>query len=797
MLKLPKGLKKKKKGKKSKKDQELFTEEELEQYRREHQAQASSALNSAAPSDSEDQPGEKSGENDEEWSKFAALTTGIDTVLKKTQEDLDRIKEVSFFQKVPTKVQLEAQEREEQLRREQEEQEKAREAAKEAEEKRAAEELINAVVELSDSEPNSEVEEDIFDTNYIDAIASGELPIAYVPESPVLESFEGPDPFDTSYAEKVIKGPEVSKRGKKIVNIGAAVEVLTGRVETVSTAKSSAGPRRGPQNLLLESFDDAQADGEEAKPTTESSAPQETVLTLLDDTDELTSDAPIDLSVSLHIALQKEQEAKKEQEPEPNEPEFDLDEFDDLKKREPAVEGDNFALLVGEASLDGTKKPGRPPPPRPSTGPRIPNAPAGLENDDADDKDDFAADDPFDTGFVERVLPATAKEDDDFDPRADEGPEVEDDFDFDPRAGDDRTTEPICVKTPDLFSAEENSQLQVSGGLTKDLLSGSNTDLTNIAQTPLEVLATDGNSAFDVDPFDTSAVNSIVAPGKTELKFLEEELLAGEPVGIHHSLSDPDFDPRGGDSEPDKEADDSASIAQRKSSLCLQINGSTKNKTVLFVVPDSDLLKIEGDHSVTKKPLTPYYNRESSIPESEDIDPFDTSFVPSTAPTQVEINLIEQELNNATLKHSLSDPDFDPRACTPIQKPSATQQPRADLLDTHEHYNQKVLTPATESKPEEIDPFDTSIAVNIQPGRTELKLLEDELIPAAAVNENPNTDFLSDSQETGAIFVKVLTPQASNSIDETDIDPFDTSFANDLGPGKTEIKLLENELIHN
>ncbi|XP_065075370.1 protein stoned-A [Ochlerotatus camptorhynchus] len=785
MLKLPKGLKKKKKGKKSKKDQELFTEEELEQYRREHQHQASSALNSAAPSDSEDQPGEKS-ENDEEWSKFAALTTGIDSVLKKTQEDLDRIKEKSFFQKIPTKVELEAKEREEQLKREQEEKERTQAAAKEAEEQKSANELINAVVELSDSDSNSEVEEDIFDTNYIDAIASGDLPIAYVPESPELEDFEGPDPFDTSYAEKVIKGPEVSKRGKKIVNIGAAVEVLTGRVENVSTKASTRRPRRGPQNLLLESFDEGQPDGEEAIPSEEAAQPQQTIFSLLDDQSELTSDAPIDLTVSLHLAFQKEKEARKEQEPE--EPALNLDEFDDLRKREPAVEGDNFELLVGEADLGGLKKPSRPPPPRPSTGPRIPQL-VGLVDED---EFELEADDPFDTGFVERVLPATAKEDDDFDPRADEEDFDEDD-DFDPRAEEEVTPVPIRVKTPDLFSAEDHGSLQVTANLSKDLLSGSTSDLTHIVQTPLEVLAASAESASYVDPFDTSAVSSSIAPGKTELKFLEAELLADKPNQLKHSLSDPDFDPRADSVEPLKPEEDFTAIAQRKSSLSLQINGAaTKSKTVIFAVRTPDLLKLDGDQSLSKKPLTPYYNRESSIPES--VDPFDTSFVPNIAPTQLELSLIEQELNNATLKHSLSDPEFDPRALTPSGAPVPVA--KSDLLGVTDDYNQKVLTPAHAAELEEVDPFDTSIAINIQPGRTELKLLEDELIPVVPVVASTSQDILSDSQDTGSIFVKVLTPQPSNSIDETDIDPFDTSFANDLGPGKTEIKLLENELFN-
>ncbi|XP_055626178.1 protein stoned-A-like [Toxorhynchites rutilus septentrionalis] len=779
MLKLPKGLKKKKKGKKSKKDQELFTEEELEQYRREHQT---SALNSAAPSDSEDHPGEKS-ENDEEWSKFAALTTGIDSVLKKTQVDLDRIKESSFFQKVPTKVELEAKEKEERLKEQQQQQEQQ-------EQQKAAEELINAVVELSESEPNSEAEEDIFDTDYIDAIASGELPIAYVPESPVLESFEGPDPFDTSYAEKIIKGPEVSKRGKKIVNIGAAVEVLTGRVENVSTKASIRRPRRGPENLLLESFDEGLPDGEEAKPVVQE-AKQHSILTLLDDPAEVSGDVPIDLSVSLHLAFQKEQDDTKE-EPK-SELQLNFDEFDDLCKRQPAVEGDNFELLVGEVEPEACKKPARPPPPRPATGPRI------VPNVD-EEEFDLEEDDPFDTGFVERVLPATVKEDDDFDPRAgDDFPpqkeEEEDDFDFDPRGGEDSSTAPTRVKTPDLFSAEEHSTLQIASFQAKDLLSGSCVDLTDISQTPLEV-ATAADVAEDiVDPFDTSAVNLIVAPGKTELKFLEKEFLSDEAGGLKHSLSDPDFDPRA-DTEPEskEQQDDFDSIVQRKSSLSLHINSAAaKNKTVLFAVPTPDLLKLDGDHSVTKKPLTPYYSRESSLPESETLDPFDTTFVPSIVPSQLELNLIEKELNNSTaLKHSLSDPDFDPRADSEVEEPKRAA-PKSDLLGTDDNYNQKVLTPAQELEPEDIDPFDTSIAVNIQPGRAELRLLENEFnseVPVAS-----NQDFLSDSQDSGSIFVKVLTPQLNSVADETDIDPFDTSFAVDLGPGRAEIKLLENELI--
>jgi hypothetical protein len=343
MLKLPKGLKKKKKGKKSKKDQELFTEEELAQYKREHRDH--SAAHSAATSDTEESTAASTAEkpdNDEEWSKFAVLTSGIDSILKKTQGDLDRIKSTSFFQKVPTQVeQTKAKKEHERLEKEKAEEEAKVEEAKAAE-KEPGQELIDAVVELSASESSEDEPDDIFDTTYIDQIAPV---LAYIPDSPTLEELGGPDPFDTSYADKVIKGPEVSKKGKKIVSIGSAVEVLTGRVDKVTPAATAKRPRRGPKNLLL---DEGEEDLEEDIGATGTSLDSQPILTLLDDPAELQSDEPIDLSVSLHLVLQKEQEKAKEQE-------LDLSEFEDLKKSE---EDDEFAVLASESlhTLDSSIK---------------------------------------------------------------------------------------------------------------------------------------------------------------------------------------------------------------------------------------------------------------------------------------------------------------------------------------------------------------------------------------------------------------------------------------------------------
>lgn len=398
MLKLPKGLKKKKK--KSKKDQELFTEEELEQYKRDLKAKQEAAANksdageSDAASDVEGATGsghasrqfadssathastsahhhqhqhheeQHSGEQhhqqqqqnaeagqDEEWAKFKALTSGVDNILHKTQDELDRIKKESFYQRLPSAAEKKKQEEEEAARREAERLERERQLAAEREANR--DKLAEAVVELSDSEDEQQDEvDDIFATDYIEAITSGEVQLAVVPDSPVLDFDDGPDPFDTAYAEKVIVGADKAKSGnKKLVSLGAAVEVLSGRVDrehAVALANPKRKLRKGIQNLLLSESVEV-ADTEADLLTNE---PQHNLLDDLDD-DVPESVAPIDLSVSLHLHLIKPQKLEENDEDEQagqGGDQFaslnpDLAEFDALKDDE----DDEFAELAAES----------------------------------------------------------------------------------------------------------------------------------------------------------------------------------------------------------------------------------------------------------------------------------------------------------------------------------------------------------------------------------------------------------------------------------------------------------------
>lgn len=311
------------------------------------------------------------------------------------------------------------------------------------------------------------------------------------------------------------------------------------------------------------------------------------------------------------------------------------------------------------------------------------------------------------------------------------------------------------------------------------------------------------------DPFDTSIVETAKLPGQTELKFLERELL-GE---IKESLDDDsDFNPRSNEEPTEKQ----------------------QTRKVSFDLPlDQHQNLLDTGVKITK-PLTPYYIRENSIPEIEEAaDPFDTSFVCEVAPGKAELKLIESELFE---KDTILDSNFDPRdekqvavakvveTIQGITNPAAINSDKKielplqvqslDLLVADNDVQAKVLTPATEKVgfEEYLDPFDTSIACNILPGKTELKLIESELINSANP-ETPKTYNLNavlktqsaekdlfEEEDHSDVHVKPLTPILDRKLDLNseigeDIDPFDTSIASNIGLGRTELKILESELI--
>lgn len=278
MLKI--GLKKKKKNKKGKKNEELFTEEELNKYRKEH---AEKAVEEAGPSE-EGKPAAQS----EEFERFKLLTAGVDDVLKKTQGDLDRIKKESFFQRKPTPSQIKAQEEKEKAELEKSEGNWV--GFEEGKNKDPEEHKEAAQFDFEDSGSELELEDndDIFDTAYVDVLESGEIKLAHVPDDDEFLFDDGPDPFDTTSADQLLKhAEEEEQKKKKQISLGLAVNVLTGRserdkalvedqTEEKGAKKVRARPRKIQDFCLLGSFDEsvkpevAETVNEEAPPVAKS-----------------------------------------------------------------------------------------------------------------------------------------------------------------------------------------------------------------------------------------------------------------------------------------------------------------------------------------------------------------------------------------------------------------------------------------------------------------------------------------------------------------------------------------------
>lgn len=697
MLKLPKGLKKKKKGKKSKRkgEDELFTEEELEKYKREHQQQQ--------------EEGEGSKEN-EEWSKFKDLTTGVDSVLKKSQGDLDRIKSTSFFQRIPAgarQVDRAGHERPDRPPSPQLQVVQVTEADF-ARPPAAEDEHSDCLTEDDDEDD----QDDIFDTSYVEAVERGEVKLAYVPDSP--DQPEDDDIFDTSHVDKLIKGKEVkTSKGKKALDIGVAVEVLTGRIDNVPLPSGKRPAKRAPPpDLLLE---DASA-----APPVAPAAPEPQERSILDAFDEDLPDVPVDLSNSLYAPPPAPPQEQFELQEQPVEQEDD--EFTQLAAESLEVSAEVTKLGEDEIRAEPVIQESW------SAFEADKNESVfaeGIVEDQLDVDPYFGQEDPFDTSFAEAVVPirpppprppqptpapapAAALElsDDEFDPRAEY-----------PRLNNRRKSSVRIHLTDPSGERESITSDDVKVEHSRDLLAGSCSDLTQLdaALAPAAPLTPD-----DVDPFDTSIVDR-AAPGPSELRLLEKELVGPPaPVTLYRVPSDPDFDPRAEEPAPPPSA------VERRASRPENLSC----KSVVFAVSG------EGSPRRAPQPATPYYTRERSIDEqlSSELelgqplhsplpprpaappkppppakDPFDTSFAEHTAPSRTELRLLAKEFS--------------------CEDTASDRPDELDLLEPHDDLFQvKALSPLPTAPEDDIDPFDTSFATDLQPGRTEIKLLESEFL---------------------------------------------------------------------
>ncbi|XP_050430401.1 LOW QUALITY PROTEIN: protein stoned-B-like [Adelges cooleyi] len=667
MLKIHKGLKKKKKNKKNKhKEEELFNEEELERYRREHQ---------------EGKEGLSEVEGQEEWQKFKAITADIDSVLKKTQGDLDRIKSTSFFQRKPTQVEVQAAqdklEAEKKARQKEEERIKAEALAK----ARAAEEqeAACAPVQEESSEEESDRGDDIFDTSYVDVITSGDVKLAYIPESPTEEKEEF-DPFDTSIADKVIK-PSSNKKNQRFISLGCAVEVLSGKEVDINPEvfRSSAVRKRPkPVNLLLESFDEN---------STVKLRDETPVKTLLDEDPDLPADT-LPLTI---VTPCKEVKLSPNKEVE----DIIISPHQDITN---IINEFDTPLTISQELATGQLQ---------------------LVDDDIDDE--FAAlaaeslsktplpedIDPFDTSFADHLVPTINEE----------------------ITKSEELTQDEKLSEEDFYSTVRSLSVE-----HRDLLGGSTTDLSVIGHHPIEP-NNPTTEKTDIDPFDTSIAESLL-PGKGELKLLENELLNNSENQNKKIIieEDDDFNPRAEEPttrpielnlndkrtsvpkvtfalEPDLLTDDSHGELHISKPLTPYYPTSEVEEVNVVTDPFDtshvnhapgkvELKLLENELVDVPDKCTDILTEEEFIPhilhtpvEPEiavpaDVDPFDTSFAENTVPSRTEIKLLESEfitkfMANPFLVGDVSSSVSDSNTFNPfLTNTSATVQPSNDPFFT-------------------------------------------------------------------------------------------------------------------
>nr|CAG4651580.1 EOG090X00TB [Triops cancriformis] len=290
MQKFGKGLKKKKRKEK----EAQFDAAVLAEYRRRQQeaadAQSTAAVAVAEPvttppahdqhstsvgSPVETKPSPPTEAQDEDWKKFRLLTAGTDSLLNKTQEELDRIKKTSYYQRKTTGSSAGSKSQPETVvsptsaahwedfgegtrprPREPPSFKKSESVAPEL--PQSAESATNGElegpvlipVEISDDDYENESDDDIFSTSYVDDVTAGAVKLAYVPESPTRSPLQSPiDPFDTSIAQKYVEPEPTStvaksapvpatKKRNVVVKLDSAVKVLTGQTEGAKTPAS-------------------------------------------------------------------------------------------------------------------------------------------------------------------------------------------------------------------------------------------------------------------------------------------------------------------------------------------------------------------------------------------------------------------------------------------------------------------------------------------------------------------------------------------------------------------------------
>ena len=742
MHKLAKGLKKKKKQKRGKKEEaeDEFDPVELERYRRER-AVAQEKLS--------EQRSETliASSNSEEWKKFVALTAGVDSILKKSQGDLDRIKSNSFFQrKAPSQekpfvTEITTVDNKSQSRRWVGFDKGGSCIARHQEDNvldRINTICGNGIFNVQEDENGQEIstEDDIFDTTYVDVIQNIDIKLAYIPDSPIEEK-EVDDPFDTTNAAKVLK--TIDKKGKKLVSIGNAVEVLAGRINHVSSCKIRTTEPIRVHDLLL----DNDGVSEVSKTFNNVTSSVNINQTLLDEDLDF-PDVPVDSRILPSIAPAVTSTAKKIDDHSKNKSEvfLEISEFEFFKKRTfleeiPDLDDselDSNTFTSGAIIIPETENPFSTEKVRTSE----------LQNKNVEENFETATlsvkDEPFNTVFADHITPG--KKELEFIKEGSEevhkpivsislidqaGLNEADNTEFTKnRVHKISNCSSSLVKNnflDDIFNLNDVSRSEIPEISLSKVVSFESPILSSQSSQSDQSSKGKEENVFprefpnEIDPFDTSFVIK-VSPSKTELRLIESDLLEAE-------IEKATYTPIEAEISTKEDHCENSHVKEKSKG-----NKSTikKEESILDTVTE-----------VGRRPLMPRV--ETKLIKEDNIsyaDPFDTSIATNILPGKVELKLLETELGQVsehTQVRSISI-NLEELTSTSIRHankviPTTYQEEVSKdfLFSSGDDPGCKILTPLQNKAlfVEEVDPFDTSFAT-VKLGKTELKLLESELI---------------------------------------------------------------------
>ncbi|KAA0202787.1 hypothetical protein HAZT_HAZT010469 [Hyalella azteca] len=792
MHKIKKGIKKKIKGKKGKHDDdEIFTEEELAQYKREKAEEARRLAEEEQQhhdtevleeddvyetdhyprSNLESRTSPKEGE-EKDWKSFLATT---DTVLKQTSDNLEHIKESSYFQTkkglesdggrpVPDFVESYSQ--------------KASACTSpvpatasknwvdlekegiddESDEGQTQATVVNdrppsppkkKLLELKPIEDLPEVSAedyaDVFDTTYVDQVESGELKLI-IPDSPSDEYSNEPDPFDTSAVDKVLhinepepepepqviagtkKGEPQKKRKIQLVSLGNAVEVLTGKTP-IKTKTDDAN-----EISLLGDFDEV----------------------------DVKSESKVEKDKKVNAEEEsKSEEGKQEEEADTVESNVINDILfgsDDLSEELPEVGVPDLFLI------DQCRKK--------SEADAIKNQATASSPDLCENADSSEEQISTKALAVNDII-----------------------SEFDVIDNVDVTDESLIPKC---------SESEILDEFDAEFVSLAHESIAKAKEKEIDELGLDD----DEDPFDTSYVSHEVLDKKEVNEFQADD----DPfdVKLDNNILKSSQSEKPARPAPPSQGSQNPDLFSDEDPLTNDEVDPFDTSIVHKVLPIDHLETTENDADLAST-LQPHSG--GTITKSESFDPFDTSAADAFGVT--ELKVLESELlsgpnNPIPLTRGESDDfDFNPREGEESTKPDSPKDFFTSEVDTNDS---AVLEPQAKSlEIEELDPFDTSFADKIQ-----IKSLEEELLEKREINEEiyqdtlqvkaqppprpPSPACLLVTSPVDEDIAPALQPLARNDSKnnlvgdlENDIDPFDTSIADSYGI--TELKVLESELL--